>query len=420
MPEPGPDHAVLASVHAWASSGAMALTGWPDGPGLGPPEPLVPRLQAVAELLEQRSVALGRAVAVDPLALLTERAAAMGLRRRGRTSCGGAARLLSAVDGWLAVSLARDDDVDLVPAWLSLDGEPSDAWDAVERTVRDRPVGELVAGGAALGLPVAALPDLGAAGEATDPVLAGLPVSSQWLGDAAPARSVDGLVVVDLSSLWAGPLCGSLLADAGATVVKVESTGRPDGARHGNRDVFDQLNAGKRSVALDLTTTAGAHTLGRLVMAADVVIEASRPRALEQLGIDAYRAVADGPRVWISITAHGRDGWGRDRVGFGDDAAVAGGLVAWDADGPCFCADAVADPATGLVAAAAALIALDAGGRWLLDVNLAGVAAHLAGPTLEIPPGTAEGEPTTRPVRGTAPALGADTAAVLAELGVAP
>ena len=106
------------------------------------------------------------------------------------------------------------------------------------------------------------------------------------------------------------------------------------------------------------------------------MIEASRPRALEQLGIDATAIVAGGgPRVWVSITGHGRDGAGADWVAFGDDAAVAGGLVAHDEHGPVFCADAIADPIAGVVAAGAALQALAAGGRWLLDVSLSAVAA---------------------------------------------
>ena len=64
---------------------------------------------------------------------------------------------------------------------------------------------------------------------------------------------------------------------------------------------------------------------------------------------------------------------------FGDDAAVAGGLVAYDASRePCFFADAVADPLTGLVAARAVLDRLRDGGRWLLDISLAGVASSVA------------------------------------------
>jgi hypothetical protein len=80
--------------------------------------------------------------------------------------------------------------------------------------------------------------------------------------------------------------------------------------------------------------------------------------------------------VWLSITGYGRDS---NRVAFGDDAAVAGGLVALDADGPCFVADAIADPLTGVASAAAVATALERGGRWQLDASMAAVAAFVAG-----------------------------------------
>jgi crotonobetainyl-CoA:carnitine CoA-transferase CaiB-like acyl-CoA transferase len=122
--------------------------------------------------------------------------------------------------------------------------------------------------------------------------------------------------------------------------------------------------------------------------------------------------------VWVSITGHGRTGPARDRVGFGDDAAVAGGLVCRQDGRPVFCADAIADPTSGMVAAAAVLDALATGGRWLLDVAMSGVAAHLAGPTLP----TGDRTPTAAPPRAEAPrrraaALGEHTRVVLAELG---
>jgi crotonobetainyl-CoA:carnitine CoA-transferase CaiB-like acyl-CoA transferase len=288
-------------------------------------------------------------------------------------------------------------------------------------------------GGPAAGLsslPVRATPRPGEDTPTQGPVTEGRPstaVSSlparatPQPGEGAPTQDLRDVLVVDLSALWAGPLCGALLAEAGARVVKVESTARPDGARSGPAAFFDLLNHRKRSVALDLRARDGVQALRELLQAADVVIEASRPRALEQLGIDADELLATaGPRVWVSITGHGRTAPQRDWVAFGDDAAVAGGLVAWDDDGPCFCADAVADPATGLVAAAAALDALATGGRWLLDVALARVAAHLAGPTL---PTTgleaAPLAPTARRPPAPAPRLGEHTASVLAELAVA-
>ena len=67
--------------------------------------------------------------------------------------------------------------------------------------------------------------------------------------------------MIDLSALWAGPLCGDLLAGAGATVVKVESTQRPDGARRGAHAFYDLMNGRKRSVALDLHEPQGVRIL---------------------------------------------------------------------------------------------------------------------------------------------------------------
>jgi len=239
------------------------------------------------------------------------------------------------------------------------------------------------------------------------------------LGEAAPRPDVDGALVVDLSALWAGPLCGDLLARSGATILKVESTQRPDGARRGARSFFDLLNGRKRSVALDLQTASGVRVLHALVQRADIVIEASRPRALAQFALDAHDAVSGGgPQVWISITGHGRSGADALRIAFGDDAAAAGGLVTRTQAGPVFCADAVADPLTGLSAADACIDTLRSGGRWLLDVSMAAVSAGLAGPTLRIPAGLTVAEPRARPVTEQAPELGADTAHVLADLGI--
>jgi hypothetical protein len=108
----------------------------------------------------------------------------------------------------------------------------------------------------------------------------------------------------------------------------------------------------------------------------------------------------------VSITGHGREEPARDWVAFGDDAAVAGGLVVEDADGPVFCADAVADPITGLVAAGAALQALHEGGRWLLDIALSAVAACVAGSTLPAVGPVDVAPPRARATSGPGPRLG--------------
>jgi hypothetical protein len=390
------------AVEAWAASGAMALTGRPDGPPLGPPAGLVPGLRRTAAALAAATAAIGDEVRVDPLALLGERAALTGLRRGGTTTCGEGGRLLRATDGWLAASLTRPEDWGSVEAWL---GAPP-TWAAVAEAVADRPVAEVVAQGVLLDLPVAALPAV----PPSEP-----PVVATRTGDG-PVRRARDLLVVDLTALWAGPLCGALLAAAGARVAKVESTSRPDGARIGPAPFFDLLNGAKASVGLDLASTDGRAQLRALLRRADVVLEASRPRALEQMGIDRAELLADddGPQVWCSLTAHGRTGPGRDRVGFGDDAAVGGGLVVHDEAGPCFCADAVADPASGLAAAAAVAGAIAEGGRWTLDLSLVAVAASLAGSTRPVPPDLVPAAPRARRPPGRAARLGADTATVLA------
>ena len=119
------------------------------------------------------------------------------------------------------------------------------------------------------------------------------------------------------------------------------------------------------------------------------------------------------------ISGYGSTGPSGHRVAFGDDAAVAGGLVSWDGPTPCFCGDAVADPVTGLAATAAVLAALEGGGARILEASMADVAGGVAGAELSVeglvavPPGAGRGLPLA-PV----PALGADTDQVLHELGI--
>jgi hypothetical protein len=393
----------------------MALTGPSDGPPLGPPAGLVDRLAALGASMAERAASLGGRLEVNPLELLSERAAIAGLRRAGSVSCGGGSRLLRSLDDWVCVSLARDEDVDLLEAWLQVPRGELDPWCFVESAACAVPSDRLVERAAMLGLPVAALSERAGPGPTspTTSAVGMLPV----LGPATGGSRLADLTVVDLSSLWAGPLCGSLLHDAGATVIKVESTTRPDGARSGPAGFFDLMNAGKRSVAFDFTERAGIQGLLDLLAAADVVIEASRPRALEQMGIDAVALVArGGPRVWVSITGHGRVGDAGSRVAFGDDAAVAGGLVAWAEAVPMFCADAIADPLTGVVAADAVLRALDSGGRWVLDVAMSQVACAFAGSTIAAPPSLTVADPRSRRSRGSAATLGSDTGEVLDRL----
>jgi hypothetical protein len=407
---------------AWARSGMLWLTGRAEGEPLGAPRALVDGVRVWAAELARRSAELGTRVVVDPLALLAQRAAVAGLARAGDVSCGGGSHLLASADGWVAASLARPADWEAAAAWLGRPGPMAEGdWAGVAAGVAGIGTDELRAGAELLGLPVGVLGERRRvrvpAGPRPSPgVIHG--VDARRVGTGPAVRSSAEAVVVDLSSLWAGPLAGRLLARAGARVVKVESTTRPDGARRGPPRFFRLLNAGKDSVALDFGTAEGRRHLTGLVSQADVVITGSRPRALQQLGLDLETMVAHGrPRVWLSVTGYGIAPGSGHRVAFGDDAAVAGGLVAFDDRGPCFCGDAIADPLSGLASAVAVLTALGLGGSWVVDASMADIAGGLTGPAFPVT--GLRAAPPPEPDDGweaATPAFGADTEAVVAGL----
>ena len=356
----------------WAASGAMDLSGMPDGPPTAPAAPVASRLLAAAAVLAYLSEVAGTAVQLDGPALLGERAALRGLKRRGNRSAGGASRLLRAADGWLAVTLPRPEDVELVPAWLHSE---DDSWEAVAAVAAASASWPLAARAQELGLAVAVVPR---ALDAPDPQLAVRPGARPWVVTGAGGSPRRGrLKVVDLSALWAGPLCANLLGLAGAEVVTVESVDRPDGARRGDPGLYALLHRGIAGQQLDLRSSTGSSLLHELIESADVVVTSARPRALQQLGFSPADEVARRPGLtWVAITGYGLTGPWCNRVAYGDDAAATGGLVI---EGPLFCADAAADPSTGLYAAVAALACALSGGG-VVDVSLREVSRHLARP----------------------------------------
>jgi CoA-transferase family III len=405
-------------VLGWAASGGMALTGQADGTPVASPAPAFGLLSAVVSELAAVTRSTGVEVRADPGELVAGRAAVAGLRRRGRVSAGGSARLLRAADGWCAINLSRADDLRAVPAIVGLLGGSAgvaggggsggrgagddDVWTVLEAAARGVTAEALAGAAQMLGVPAGALParlpmGLPAGRPGAGPGLAG--------GGAAPggrvgrmaARSgrtrLAGAVVVDLSSMWAGPLCARLLGLAGADVIKVETPDRPDGGRAGERRFFDWLHEGHRSVVLDFRSPSGRGALAALLAVADVVIEASRPRALAQLGLAPEMIAHRDGQVWLSITGYGRgDAATAELVAFGDDAAVAGGLVGWTGDGsgdgpgdgdPVFCADAIADPLTGLCGALAVARSVAGGGGELIDLSMREVAAGFAAAAID-------------------------------------
>lgn len=297
--------------------------------------------------------------------LLVERACLNGFTVPGLRSAGGGCRLLQARDGWIALNLAREDDRDLLPALFAVERVEDEA-----SLVRQAEALPLVARGREMGLAMAAL----------DEALPQPPACEVMARGPRRNGGRDRPLVIDLSALWAGPLAGHLLWLTGAQVVKVESTARPDAMRQGDPALFARLNQGKASVALDLRNDAGRAALIRLIERADIVIEAARPRAMRQLGIDADALVRRCPGlVWLTITGHGATGPAADWVGFGDDCGVAGGLSAAlrDATGQIgFVGDAIADPLTGIAAALATWQAWQQGEAVRIGLAMRGVVAE--------------------------------------------
>ena len=381
---------VSSALSTWGSSGLAYLTGAPDGP------PDFSRANVLTHAADvAAAITDGTGVAVDAATLLTGRAALLGLTRRGRVSPGGGTRLLAARDGWCALTLSRPDDVAAVPALLQADRVPADPWPMLRQWAAARGVSAIIERASLLDIPAAAL------GEA-----APTPPRIRPLGPRASARMPAGLLVADLSSMWAGPLCGQLLARANAIVVKVESPRRPDGTRSGNRAFFDWVNGEKLSYCVDFD--GHSEELHELLAVADIVIEGSRPAALARRRLGPDHAAPRAGRIWLRIS-----GYGDGRPAFGDDAAVGGGLVGAAADGPVFCGDAIADPLTGLEATRAVAESLARGGGELIDVSMAGVAATYAAlPTESSVSDRPAPPPPVPPASRRAPEPGADNDAV--------
>ncbi|MET9379979.1 CoA transferase [Streptomyces sp. NPDC002928] len=178
---------------------------------------------------------------------------------------------------------------------------------------------------------------------------------------------LDGLRVLDLSRVLAGPYCTALLADLGADVVKAEAPGGDD-ARHlgpfldGESVYFAQLNRGKRSIVLDLKKPDDHALLLRLAERADVLVENFRPGVTERLGIDHRTLEKCNPRlVYASISGFGQDGPLRQSPAYDLTVQAMSGLMAATGapdSGPTRVGESVGDLMAGLFASWAICAAL--------------------------------------------------------------
>jgi len=187
-------------------------------------------------------------------------------------------------------------------------------------------------------------------------------------GPGAGTTLLDGLRVLDLSTMIAAPTAATILGDYGADVVKVEMPGTGDfvrrfGAQKDGQGLYwKALSRGKRSVALDLRRPEGRDLLLRWVEQFDVLVENFRPGTLERWGLDPVDLRAANPRlIVLRVTAYGQDGPYRDRPGFGTLAEALAGLASvagFEDRPPLLPAYPLADIMAGNLGATAVLAAL--------------------------------------------------------------
>ncbi|RTR06383.1 CaiB/BaiF CoA transferase family protein [Halomonas nitroreducens] len=211
---------------------------------------------------------------------------------------------------------------------------------------------------------------------------------------------LDGVVVLDMSRVLAGPWAGQLLADLGARVIKIEHPERGDDTRgwgppwlEGEADAsrlaayYLCANRGKQSLAVDIATPDGQALVRALAEGADVVLENFKVGGLAKYGLDAARLRARNPRLTVcSITGFGQDGPYAHRAGYDFMIQAMGGLMSLtgEPDGlPMKTGVAITDVMTGLYATIGVLAALHERRRTgegrhidvaLLDVQLATLA----------------------------------------------
>jgi crotonobetainyl-CoA:carnitine CoA-transferase CaiB-like acyl-CoA transferase len=144
---------------------------------------------------------------------------------------------------------------------------------------------------------------------------------------------LDGIRVLDLSRVIAGPYCATMMADLGADVVKVERPGRGDDLRawrgNGMSATFAAINRGKRGIAVDLQQPEGSKLVFELARRADVVVENFLPGVADKLGLGYAAVSAVNPAaVYVSVTGFGQDGPHARRAGYNTIAQGMSGIMA--------------------------------------------------------------------------------------------
>ncbi|QUD89331.1 CaiB/BaiF CoA transferase family protein [Phenylobacterium montanum] len=152
---------------------------------------------------------------------------------------------------------------------------------------------------------------------------------------------LDGVRVVEMGQLIAGPFCGQLLGDFGAEVIKVEPPGQGDPMRQWGQPGYplfwEVLGRNKRSVSIDLREPAGQALARRLIATADILVENFRPGTLERWGLSPDVLRKDHPGlIIVRVSGYGQDGPYAGRAGFGGIGEAMGGwrAIVGDPDRP--------------------------------------------------------------------------------------
>jgi len=232
---------------------------------------------------------------------------------------------------------------------------------------------------------------------------------------------LEGIRILDLSRVLAGPFCTMTLADLGAEVIKVEIPGEGDDTRAyppfiaGESSYFMSVNRGKKSVTLDLKTAEARHVLHRLAAKSDVFLENFRPGVTERLGIDYRKLSGINPRlIYCSISSFGQTGPYASWPGYDLIVQGMGGLMGITGEPdrpPVRVGVAITDIGAGMWAAIAILGALrsrdQTGSGQYLDVSMLDGSiswmTYVAGnyfATGKVPPRMGSGHPSIVPYQG--------------------
>lgn len=190
------------------------------------------------------------------------------------------------------------------------------------------------------------------------------------MGEGKRAGPLSGVVVLDVTRVVAGPYCSMLLADLGATVIKVEHPGDPDYTRTfppfvGEEQLsafFAQYNRNKYGITLNLKQPDGVKLLKKLVQKADILVENFRPGTMEKLGVGYDVLKVENPKlIYAAISGFGRTGPNSSRPAYDNTGQATGGL--WSMNGlpdqpPIRVGTIIGDLAASLYAAIGALAAL--------------------------------------------------------------